>query len=149
MQNSPATIMSGATNVLMIECRMALGLTQKEMGNLVGKTKRTVQRWEDRGALLIAAEVAALVQALRPVRPDLAERIAAILDQSRAEIGLPALAHGTIDATKADPIEAVVAAAARAIGVTPQAVRPAVAAAFARAVEEGLDVHTVNERLKP
>jgi DNA-binding XRE family transcriptional regulator len=141
--------MAGATNVLMIECRMALGLTQEQMGKLVGCTKRTIQRWEDRGALLVAREVEALVRALHPVRPDLATQIAAILGSTPDRIGLSTPADGTGTTPKSDPIDAVVIAAAEAIGVTPDAIRPAVAAAFARAEDEGLDVQTVNERLNP
>ena len=149
MRNCPAKSMAGATNVLIIECRMALGLTQEEMGKLVGCTKRTVQRWEDRGALLVAPEVEALVRALHPVRPDLATQIAAIDGRTPDQIGLSTPAGRTSGAPKSDPIDAVVVAAAEAIGVTAEAVRPAVAAAFARAEDEGLDVKTVNERLNP
>jgi hypothetical protein len=32
---------------------MALGLSQKQLADLVGCAKRTIQRWEDRGATLI------------------------------------------------------------------------------------------------
>jgi glutathione S-transferase len=39
---------------------MALGLTQQEFGDIFGRTKRTVQRWEDHGTTLIPSEVEAL-----------------------------------------------------------------------------------------
>jgi hypothetical protein len=46
-----------------------------------------------------------------------------------------------------DPIDSVVRAAADVMGVTPDAIRPAIAAAFARALEAGLDVEAVAEKL--
>jgi hypothetical protein len=46
-----------------------------------------------------------------------------------------------------DPIDSVVRAAADVMGVTPDAIRPAIAAAFARASEAGLDVQAVAEKL--
>jgi DNA-binding XRE family transcriptional regulator len=149
MRNYCAASMAAASNVLMIECRMALGLTQEQLGNLVGRTKRTVQRWEDRGALLVAEEAEALAHALHPVRPDLAAQIAAIGHTTLEQLGLAAQADGESPVTTHDPVELVVRAAAEAMGVTPDTVRPAVAAAFVRAREAGLDVRTVAGKLAP
>jgi len=46
-----------------------------------------------------------------------------------------------------DDVHSVLRLAAEAIGVSTDAVAPALAAAFARARDLGLDVHTVAERL--
>jgi GNAT superfamily N-acetyltransferase len=83
--------MASVSNVLLIECRMALRLTQQELGDLVGCTKRTIQRWEDRGALFTQQEGEALAGALRMVRPDLAAQIAAIVGISLAKVESPAI----------------------------------------------------------
>jgi transcriptional regulator with XRE-family HTH domain len=138
--------MADATNVLIIECRMALGLTQEDFGNIVGRTKRTVQRWEDGGAVLVASEGETLARALISVRPDLAEKIAEAIDTTLDALGLAP----TVDASglvTPGPVDAIVRAAADAMGVTPDVVRPAVAAAFERARELGLDVEAVARAL--
>jgi transcriptional regulator with XRE-family HTH domain len=133
-------------DTLLVQCRVALGLTQKEFGDIVGRTKRTVQRWEERGATLISSEVEALAHALNPVRPELAAQIAAVADTTLERLGIvPAGAQNTM--ATSDPIDSVVRAAADVMGVTPDAIRPALAAAFARARAIGLDVQAVAERL--
>jgi transcriptional regulator with XRE-family HTH domain len=122
-------------SILIIECRTALRLTQERFGDLLGQTKRTVQRWEARGGVLLPSQVETLIHALRGVRPDLAERVASTGGAASV-------------AARAAALESVVRAAADAIGVAPDAVRPAVAAAFARALEASLDLETVAEALK-
>lgn len=62
-------------------------------------------------------------------------------------MGIPSVAASGHVAIS-EPMDSIVRSAAEAIGVTPEAVRPAIAAAFARARELGLDVQTVAERLK-
>jgi len=137
--------MAGLTKTLVVECRMALGLTQTEFGNILGRTKRTVQRWEDSGALLIPQEVEALARALHPVRPDLAEKVAVATHTTLDTLGIRPTAGVSPDS---DPIESVVRAAAEAMGVSGEAIRPAIAAAFARAHEVGLDVQAVAQGLR-
>jgi transcriptional regulator with XRE-family HTH domain len=134
--------MGGVTNTLVVQCRLALGLTQKEFGEIFGRTKRTVQRWEESGALLILQEVDALARALHPLRPDLAEKVAVATGTTLDKLGLmPAVAVDPL--ADSDPIDSVVRAAADAMGVAPDAIRPAIAAAFVRAREMGLDVQAV------
>src|SRR5215472_10844576 len=116
--------MAGLKDVLFIECRMALGLTQREFGDLLGRTKRTVQRWEDHGAILIESEVEALVRALHRVRPDLAARVAAAADTTLERLGIDA-AQASSPAATSNPIDSVVQAAADAMGLSAEAIRPA------------------------
>jgi hypothetical protein len=126
---------------------MALGLTQQEFADIFGRTKRTVHRWEERGTLLLPSEAAALARALYPVRPDLAAEIAATASTTLDRLGL-APAPTPSKAPLADPIDAVVRAAAEVMGVAAEAIRPALAAAFVRASEAGLDVKVLAEKLK-
>lgn len=139
--------MAVISNTLVVHCRMALQLTQQEFGDMVGITKRTVQRWETRGAILTPTNVEALARALHPVQSHLATQVAAAAGTTLHELGIvppaPQQASGHSDA-----LEALVGAAADAMGVSVDAIRPALAAAFARADEAGLDVHTVAEGLK-
>jgi hypothetical protein len=139
--------MAGISSTLVIHCRMALRLTQQEFGDLVGHTKRTVQRWETRGALLTRTNIEAIVRALHPVQPDLATQIATAGDTTLEELGILPPARPQPSGTR-EALEALVHAAADAMGVSVDAIRPALATAFARADEAGLDVHTVAEGLK-
>ena len=146
MRYRPQQSMTGASDSLLIQCRMAMGLTQQEFGEIVGLTKRTIQRWEERGASLIPSEVEALARALHPVRPDLAAQIAATVDTTLDRLGI-VTAGAASPMAMSDPIDSVVHAAADVMGVTPDAIRPAIAAAFVRAREVGLDVQAVAEKL--
>jgi hypothetical protein len=123
-----------------------LDLSQEAFGDILGRSKRTIQRWEDRGTGLVPSEVVALARAPTPVRPDLATQIAASPDSTLEQPGIVPLAAPTTSATS-DPIDSIVDAAAEAVGATPDAIRPAVEAAFVRAHELGLDVQTVVDRL--
>ena len=38
-------------SALFLRARDALGLSQKELGELLGMDRRTIQRWEDRGGV--------------------------------------------------------------------------------------------------
>jgi transcriptional regulator with XRE-family HTH domain len=124
-----------------------LRLTQQELGDMVGCTKRTIQRWEDRGAMLLPSQAQALATALRRLQPDLSVQIAASMGMTidqlveyRADSSAP---------PAIDPIESIVHAAAEAMGITPDAARPGVAAAFERAQELRVNVNLVTQSLIP
>jgi hypothetical protein len=129
---------------LFVECQMALKLTQEELGELVGRTKRTIQRWQEKGSILLPSEAQRLADALRPVRPDLAERVLELGRESAAATGL------TPPVAPAGPevIEAIVRAAAEAAGASPDAMRPAIAAAFSKAEELGAEVDGIVSGLR-
>jgi transcriptional regulator with XRE-family HTH domain len=138
--------MAGATATLLIECRMALNLTQEQFGDIIARTKRTIQRYEEHGTTLLPSEVAAIARAVCRVRPDLAAQIAASGDTTLDQLGIDPAGAPNVSAIS-DPIDSVVSAAAEVMGVTGDAIRPALAAAFAQADELGLDVQSVAERL--
>jgi DNA-binding transcriptional regulator YiaG len=142
-----AARMAGIPDSLIVQCRLALGVTQQEFAQIFGYTKRTVQRWEERGAALIPSEIETLARVLYPVRPDLAAQVAEAADTTLDRIGVGALGASAATAAS-DPIDSVVNAAAEAIGVTADAIRPAVCAAFRRAQELGLDVLAAAARLE-
>ncbi len=138
--------MAAATASLLVECRIALNLTQEAFGNIIARTKRSIQRYEEHGVTLMPSEVAALARALSRVRPDLAAQIATLSDTTLEQLGIDPAAVANAPATS-DPIDSIVRAAAEAIGMTPDAICPALAAAFVRAHEIGLDVQTVADSL--
>ena len=91
----------------------------------------------------------ALTRALHPVRPDLRRksplrrsRDAARSTRHRSGWTLRALWRCPIPSTPS-------CVGADAMGVAPDALCPAIAAAFVRAREVGLDLHAVAERLNP
>jgi hypothetical protein len=102
-----------------------------------------MQRWEERGTGLMLSELEPLARALAPVRPDLAEKLASSAGTSLGALGIDPAALAKSRATMSDPVGSVVHAAAKVMGVSPDAIRPALAAAFARAAEAGLDVQKV------
>jgi hypothetical protein len=140
---------------------MALRMSQREMGKLLGSVKRTVQRWERRGATFTTSDVATLASAVHPVDPALAARIAKEGGTSLLELGLerapappPPPAPAALPAALVLPplptatlVDSIVCVAADAIGVPPRTIRPALAAAFARAREVRLDVGAVADSL--
>jgi transcriptional regulator with XRE-family HTH domain len=135
--------MASVSNVLIIQCRMALGLTQDGLGDLLGCTKRSIQRYEDGGASLVPPQIEALARAVYPVQPDLAAQIAASGETTLERLGLvPPSPSAT-----SESIDAVVRAAADVMGVPPDAIRPAIAVAFAKARDLGLDVAVVADGL--
>ena len=54
---------------LLVHCQIALGRTQKELGDLLGMDRRTIQRWQKRGSDLMPDQVQTLANALQPVTP--------------------------------------------------------------------------------
>ncbi len=128
--------MAALTASLVIQSRQALQLTQNDLADLVGCTKRTIQRWETSGATLTVHQVEALVRALHGVDADLAAQVAASDDTTLEKI-----------VSQTSVVDRIVQAAAVAIGTSPEAIVPALAAAFARASEEGLDAKAVADAL--
>jgi len=127
---------------LMTLCQLALGMTQKEMGDLLGKDRRTIQRWQARGCHLMPDEAETLANALRPERPDLADQVLALGQATATTLGIPPVATP-------EAIDAILqAAAAAAAGVSARDIRAAVTAAFVKAAQGGFHVKGVAAGLK-
>jgi len=124
---------------LLVHCQLALGLTQKGLGDLLGRDRRTIQRWQTSGFELMPDQAQTLADALQPVRPDLAEQV---LELGRKTAILAGMTPPQIPATP-EMIDAILRAAADAGGTSPEAIRSAVAAAFLRAEEAGVEVRAV------
>jgi transcriptional regulator with XRE-family HTH domain len=129
---------------LIIRCRDALGLSQKEFGALVGRDRRTIQRWEERGCMLLPDEAQVIADAVRPVDPELADPILVLGGKTAAGAGLAA----PVLPASPEVIERIRKDAARAMNTSPRAVRPAIVAAFTSAVNEGVAAKAVLDGLK-
>jgi hypothetical protein len=75
-------------NALFILSRMALGMSQREAGEMFHVSLRTVQRWEEAGPSMLAADWHKLVRAVHPRDPDLAARVAKHAGTSLEALGL-------------------------------------------------------------
>jgi hypothetical protein len=129
---------------LLIHCQLALGLTQEELGELVDRNRRTVQRWQERGFAPTADQAETLALALQPIRPDLAEQV---LELGRKAALLAGATPPARPAT-AEVIHAILRAAADAAGTSPEAIRPVVTAALLKAAETGVEVSAIVAWLK-
>jgi transcriptional regulator with XRE-family HTH domain len=128
------------TATLMTLIQISLGISQREMGDLVGVTKRTIQRWQDGGTSMLDEDQAtALAERLRPGHPALADEVMALGRR-----------FGTTSARPVSPEElaAILGAAATAGGTSPEGARPLVLAAFQEAAAQGVDVWTVVAALR-
>ncbi len=117
--------------------QLALGVTQKEMGDLLGRNRRTIQRWQARGCDLMPDEAETLANALRSERPDLADQVLELGQATATSLGIPPVATP-------EAIDAILqAAAAAAQGVSARAIVAAVTAAFVKAAQGGFNVKGV------
>ena len=115
---------------------------------LVGSSLRTVQRWSAGHGAPYSGDIAKLAAAVHPRDPELARRLAAAAGQTLESLGIvvPPPPPPVQVAPERSPlmpllVEAVVAAAAEALDVSPRVARPAVLAAIerAKAAELSLD----------
>jgi|SRR5580658_4353725 hypothetical protein len=133
--------MAAGSAALLVHCQLALDLTQKELGALLGRDRRTVQRWQETGVDLTPAQARTLADALQPIRPDLAEQV---LELGRK----PPIVGPPPSPATPEVIDAILRAAADAGGTSPEAIRPAVIAAFAKAEDVGVEVRAIVAGLK-
>jgi DNA-binding XRE family transcriptional regulator len=131
---SPASLTS--TPFLLREIRRALLGSQGTVGEVVGVVRQTVAKWEQGKSVPPPSTWAALARAVHPRDVALAARVAAAGDHSLESLGLaaPAPPAPALSLTPAHLADSIVCAAADAMDVTPRSVRPAVVAAFERAM---------------
>jgi len=146
---------------LLTKAQQALGTSQQGLGKLLGVSRRTMVRWQGgRGGpsydtwLVLVRHV---YRASRPAAAEIAQELGATLvslgleappapvDPSAPPAGAPLRAAPAVG----DLVDSIVCAAAEAIAASPQAVRPALLAAFERAASVGLAVDDVRAALTP
>jgi hypothetical protein len=135
------------TNPLLHEACRALGLNQRQLGELVGLSTRTVQRLYTGHASFISPHWLMLARAAYPSHPELAARLATEGGTTLLALGLERPAPAPFSHDVHHLTDGVVCAAADAIELTPRAVRPALLAAFRRAREMRLTVEQVEAAL--
>ena len=145
-RNAPSVIS------LVIQAQLALGMTQSAFGEMLGLSRATIGRWSSgRFPGLIPSNVAAIATALYPIDPALASQLAVSCGTTLESLGIVAPIPATVSAPTVSLghlVDSVVCAAADAGGQLPSVVRPALAAAFARARDVGLSMEDVVKGLK-
>jgi len=147
---------------LLVRARRALDLpSQGALGEALGSSARSGQRWERDESKPSADQVHQLARRVSPIDAALAAELAEASDTTLLALGLevpPAPAVVTTAAPVAPPppppppdpihiVDTVVCAAAEAMQLMPEAIRPALRAAFRRARLTGLSVEDVDRAL--
>jgi hypothetical protein len=150
--------------LLLVLTREAMGIYQQELADLAGSSLRTVQRWENARSTPAPWHFHRLADAVRPVNAQLAAELdeyaprpapPVVVAPPEPEPPPPPLPPAPPPPPDPPPIadailvDAVVCAAAEAMSVVPQAIRPAVLAAFTWARAARLTVEAVIAVLAP
>jgi hypothetical protein len=151
----PAAKPMRTSGLLALATRL-LGLTQRELADALGSSLRTAQRWSVGHSEPSDDQLGQLASLVFSRDADLAAQLAARAHTTVAALGLvvPSSPAPLPVAEPARPrpapeelIDAVVCAAADAKGVTPAEIRPALLAAFARAIKLGLTLEEAGAAL--
>jgi transcriptional regulator with XRE-family HTH domain len=118
-------------DVLFGKVQIALKMTQRELGEFIGVDRRTIQRYQSHGGSMNAEGLLKLAGALDEVDAALAAQCRSIASQDP-----------TVPASD-EILDAVMGAAARATGMSAEAVQPGVEAAFREAARRGMSLHAV------
>jgi transcriptional regulator with XRE-family HTH domain len=132
--------MPGAHSVpklLIILAQTQLKMTQQAFADMLGVSRRTVIRWQDRDSVVDTERLLKLASALDATLPELAAQCRQIASRD-----------DTVPASE-EIVGEILQAAATAIGTSPEAVRPAVDAAFRAARARGVSPHGVVLGLTP
>jgi DNA-binding transcriptional regulator YiaG len=143
---------------LLGDARRALSLTQAELADLIGSSKRTVQRWETSRAHPYPADLTKVAGHVYKEDAELAAEIAATFGQTLVSLGIvappapppplpPPQPAGPPPMPRHLAVDAVVCVASEALGALPGTVRGVLLAAFRRARELGLSCDEVEQAL--
>ncbi len=140
---------------LFLRVRTTLHLSQQKLGDLIGYSRRTIIRAEQRGKFLLPGTWEKLATACHPRDPALAEELAARAGRTLVDMGLegapppvlpapslPAPSRPTTPSSK-HMADSIVCAAAEAMQLPPHGIRPALVAAFERAFALGMSAEEV------
>jgi transcriptional regulator with XRE-family HTH domain len=134
---------------LVAEAQRTLGLTQAQLGELLGISRRTVIRWSGASSPS-QGDLVKLAKAVFPKDPALADRLARAGGARLHELGLapPPQAPPSPQARE-NAIASIVCAAAEASVGTPQAARAGLLAALDRAATLGVTSEELRSALRP
>jgi hypothetical protein len=132
-------------NHLMFLGRQAMQVSREDFAALIGTSVRTMERWSANRSDPAQHHLEKLARHVHARDPVLAAEIAAAANHTLVSLGI---APPVVSPPVSSPlVDSIVYAAAEAMDVSPRAIRPAIAAAFARAKEVELDVAAVDSVL--
>ncbi len=147
---------------LLQKARMVLDLSsQGALGEALGSSARTGQRWEQGQSDMGLPDIHKLIVMVHPRDPDLAAQLAQVGRTTLLAAGIapppppaPMVAAPPAPAAPPPPdpaylVDTVVCAAAEAMDVMPEGIRPALRAAFRRARLARLSVEDIDSALNP
>lgn len=138
---------------LVARVRATLVLSQAELAARIGSSRRTVQRWEAERSTPAPWELQRMADHVRSLDAELAAQLDALAPRPAAVAPPPVAVEPPAPPPPPIPmpvlVDSVVCAAAEAMSVTPQAIRPAVLAAFGRALDARLSAQDVVGVLAP
>jgi len=150
------TVDHRTVRALLEHGRAAIGSSQRELAQIMGSSYRTVQRMQAGQSDPSEAQMARLAAAVHPRDPKIAAQIAAAVGETLESLGIvarpsppPASNGPALPPEDLVPLlaEAVVAAAAEVLGISPATMRPALVAALERAVRARLSVEAMHGAL--
>ena len=135
----------------LCKVQSTLVMSQRQLGELLGCSRRTIIRYVQHGARLTADQWIAMARACHPRDPALAAVLAEQAGQTLVSLGLerppppppPPPAPVRPAPSSKHLVDSIVCAAAEAMQTTPQAMRPALVAAFERALAVGMSADEV------
>jgi transcriptional regulator with XRE-family HTH domain len=138
---------------LLLRAQESLHLNQKQLGALLGLSSRTIGRWYRGGGGLYPGACEKLARATHPLDAALAKDLAARGGTSLVALGLekppaPSVVKGELTPLPAHLADSIVCVAAEAVETTPKAMRPALVAAFERALALGMTAEEVLGAMK-
>jgi hypothetical protein len=137
--------------VLIALSRGVLHMNQQMLADLVGSSLRTVQRWETSRTDAASWHVHRIADAVRPHDAALASELDTWAPRPAAPVPPEKPPSPPAPEGVGTPllVDSIVCATAEAMSLPPQAVRPALLAAFSRALALGLPLSTVVIALSP
>ena len=150
---------------LIEHARSRLGETQAGFAIRVDSSKRTVSRWQTGRSTPASFQLVRIAREVYPLDGALAVALATAAGTDLLATGIEVPEPPRVEVAEPPPapppkparpgasvehlVDSVLCAAAAAVLTTPQAIRPAIAAAFERAIAVGLTPEEVSSALQP
>ncbi|HEY6461437.1 MAG TPA: helix-turn-helix transcriptional regulator [Polyangiaceae bacterium] len=163
----PRIVPSSDCLELITQAQRTIGMSQRQLGELVGASRRTITRWFGGGSTPELDALQAIARAVYPHDASLAAALAAETGQTLVSLGIempppppaPVVVAAPPPPELAGPparpfpparlvVDSIVCAAAESMQCAPSAVRDVLRAAFARARGLGLTLEEVEEGLR-
>jgi transcriptional regulator with XRE-family HTH domain len=144
-----------STTEIVTRAQFAAGLTQEQLGEAVGASRRTVSRWAANRSSPSDTQLVEMVRLAHAREPDVAATLAAGMGETLESLGIvppappPAPPAPSLRiASTALVLEGIVHAAASAMNLSPRVVRTGLYAAMKRARELGATVEEMEGALE-